>query len=92
MGMGMGMGDGGGGSCQEGRPLGGGVCGRLFQLSNRSVFNDDAVGGTSKVTVTANSLGGLLAAWAMDTLGFEPRAFRMRSGCDTTTPCAPEYW
>ena len=25
----------------------------------------------------------------MDTLGFEPRAFRMRSGCDTTTPCAP---
>ena len=25
---------------------------------------------------------------AMDTLGFEPRAFRMRSGCDTTTPCA----
>ena len=25
----------------------------------------------------------------MDTLGFEPRAFRMRSGCDATTPCAP---
>ena len=25
---------------------------------------------------------------SMDTLGFEPRAFRMRSGCDTTTPCA----
>ena len=24
----------------------------------------------------------------MDALGFEPRAFRMRSGCDTTTPCA----
>ena len=24
----------------------------------------------------------------MDPLGFEPRAFRMRSGCDTTTPCA----
>ena len=24
----------------------------------------------------------------MDTLGFAPRAFRMRSGCDTTTPCA----
>ena len=22
----------------------------------------------------------------MDPLGFEPRAFRMRSGCDTTTP------
>ena len=53
------MGGGRGGSCQEGRPLGGGVCGRLFQLSKRSVFNDDAVGGTSEVTVTANSLGGL---------------------------------
>ena len=26
---------------------------------------------------------------SMDTLGIEPRAFRMRSGCDTTTPCAP---
>ena len=26
---------------------------------------------------------------AVDTLGFEPRAFRMRSGCDATTPCAP---
>ena len=26
----------------------------------------------------------------MDTLGFESRAFRMRSGCDTTTPCALE--
>ena len=24
----------------------------------------------------------------LDTLGFEPRAFRMRSACDTTTPCA----
>ena len=28
------------------------------------------------------------AAANMDTLGFEPRAFRMRSGCDTITPCA----
>ena len=26
----------------------------------------------------------------MDTLGFQPRAFRMRSGCDATTPCALE--
>ena len=24
----------------------------------------------------------------VDTLGVEPRAFRMQSGCDTTTPCA----
>ena len=30
-------------------------------------------------------LAGLLP---LDTLGFEPRAFRMRSGCDSTTPCA----
>jgi hypothetical protein len=30
-----------------------------------------------------------LTPMIMDTLGFEPRAFRMRSGCDTTTPCAP---
>ena len=27
-------------------------------------------------------------AHILDTLGIEPRAFRMRSGCDTTTPCA----
>jgi hypothetical protein len=25
----------------------------------------------------------------MDTTGFEPKAFRMRSGCATLTPCAP---
>ena len=28
-------------------------------------------------------------ALRMDTLGFEPRAFRMRCGCDATAPCAP---
>ena len=28
---------------------------------------------------------------SLDTLGFEPRAFRMRSGCDATTPCAHGY-
>ena len=28
----------------------------------------------------------------MDTLGFEPRAFRVRSGCDATTPCATCRW
>ena len=27
---------------------------------------------------------------SLDTLGFERRAFRMRSGCDTTTPCAQQ--
>ena len=30
-----------------------------------------------------------LADKQMDTLGIEPRASRMLSGCDTTTPCAP---
>ena len=35
---------------------------------------------------------GPLEAWKkqMDTLGIEPRASRMLSGCDTTTPCA--HW
>ena len=28
------------------------------------------------------------AAFNMDTLGIEPRASRMLSGCDATTPCA----
>ena len=32
----------------------------------------------------------LCLALKLDTLGIEPRAFRMRSGCDTTTPCALE--
>ena len=27
----------------------------------------------------------------MDSLGIEPRASRMLSGCDTTTPTAPDY-
>ena len=35
------------------------------------------------------SHGAKLPFLHMDTLGIEPRAFRMRSGCDTTTPCAP---
>ena len=26
------------------------------------------------------------------TLGFEPRAFRMRSGCDAIAPCAHSHW
>ena len=32
--------------------------------------------------------GSLATSLEMDTLGFEPRAFRMRSECDATTPCA----
>ena len=30
------------------------------------------------------------ALMQVDTLGLEPRASRMLSGCDTTTPCAHE--
>ena len=39
-----------------------------------------------------SSSGGRLDTNAidMDTLGIEPRASRMLSGCDTTTPCARE--
>ena len=32
---------------------------------------------------------GACSMLCMDTLGIEPRAFRMRSGCDATTPFAP---
>ena len=35
-----------------------------------------------------DNLGVPLVLPELDTLGFEPRAFRMRSGCDATTPCA----
>ena len=60
-------------------------------------------GGSSDISMAGRKLG---RAWplpmghmspssarccrSLDTLGFEPRAFRMRSGCDTTTPCAPQ--
>ena len=33
-------------------------------------------------------MGGEEGHQEVDPLGFEPRAFRMRSGCDTTAPCA----
>ena len=37
----------------------------------------------------ARTMSGLRATKSnMDTLGIEPRASRMLSGCDTTTPCA----
>ena len=53
-----------------------------------------AHGGKGKMwasSLEARSLAATLNTWActqMDTLGIEPRAFRMRSGCDTATPCA----
>ena len=40
-------------------------------------------------SLTPSASERLYCHYAMDTLGFEPRAFRMRSGCDATTPCAP---
>ena len=41
-----------------------------------------------QVLCLGSGIAVLGAGEIMDTLGFEPRAFRMRSGCDTTTPCA----
>ena len=37
----------------------------------------------------AQLVGGAEEDDAMDTLGLEPSAFHMRSGCDTTTPLCP---
>ena len=42
--------------------------------------------GSGQKSPPVNRLGA--TSQNVDTLGIEPRAFRMRSGCDTTTPCA----
>ena len=69
---------------------------RLAQLVERKALNLVVVGSSPTVGVLQTP-GNICAATPqfaarrprkMDTLGFEPRAFRMRSGCDTTTPCA----
>ena len=48
------------------------------------------------INSSAGDSGGLLRASpyysGMDTLGIEPRASRMLSGCDTTTPRALEEY
>ena len=49
--------------------------------------NEARSGADAEKTVSSACMLGMIIE--MDTLGFEPRAFRMRSGCDATTPCAP---
>ena len=49
--------------------------------------NDARSGADAEKTLTSACMLGMIIE--MDTLGFEPRAFRMQSGCDATTPCAP---
>ena len=51
--------------------------------------NEARSGADAEKTVSSACMLGMIIE--MDTLGFEPRAFRMRSGCDTTTPCALEW-
>ena len=50
--------------------------------------SDRAPTGRMKNISTRFDLGQLKFLQKVDTLGIEPRAFRMQSGCDTTTPCA----
>ena len=50
--------------------------------------NEARSGADAEKTVSSACMLGMIIK--MDILGFEPRAFRMRSGCDTTTPCALE--
>jgi hypothetical protein len=64
---------------------------RLAQPAERKALNLVVVGSSPTVGVLVLPALGLSAGRAgceMDTLGIEPRAFRMQSGCDTTTPCA----
>ena len=49
--------------------------------------NEARSGADAEKTVSSACMLGMIIE--MDTLGFEPRAFRMRSRCDATTPCAP---
>ena len=73
---------------------------RLAQSAERKALNLVVVGSSPTVGVlpincemivqTAEVWRKMCGVGKMDTLGFEPRAFRMRSGCDTTTPCALE--
>ena len=41
-----------------------------------------------RAEVSVSMAGSNSTSSKVDTLEIEPRAFRMRSGCDTTTPCA----
>ena len=73
-----------------------GIKARLAQSAERKALNLVVVGPSplESVDFSVRSLvessmhGGVLDGGKMVTLGFEPRAFCMRSGCDTTTSCA----
>ena len=54
--------------------------------STAETLSVEVAGGREK----SFSSQGACSMLCMDTLAIEPTAFRMRSGCDTTTPCAPE--
>jgi hypothetical protein len=62
---------------------------RLAQPAERKALNLVVVGSSPTVGDSlTNQFRMARKPNAVDALGFEPRAFRMRSGCDTTTPCA----
>ena len=68
-----------------------GLRARLAQSAERKALNRVVVGSSPTVGVFAGRVSNIVVdgGWSkMDTLEIEPRAFRMRSGCDTTTPCA----
>ena len=68
-----------------------GLRARLAQSAKRNARNVVVVGSKPTVCVFAVRVSNMVVVggWSkMDTLGIEPRAFRMQSGCDTTTPCA----
>ena len=69
---------------------------RLAQSAERKALNLVVVGSSPTVGVFRGSVfkgrRDLGLASEMDTLGIEPRAFRMQSGCDTTTPCARHHF
>ena len=62
---------------------------RKMLIGNKRTRELIVTGEASARVIVLQSLPSLDAADVkMDTLGIEPRAFRMQSGCDTTTPCA----
>ena len=68
-----------------------GLRARLAQSAERKALNLVVVGSSPTVGVFAGRVSNMVVVggWSkMDTLGIEPRAFRMQSGCGTTTQCA----
>ena len=66
----------------------GGYAVRVYSVRNTSVHGmfQSPYAGQARCA-TRNTLS-MIPFGIMDTLGIEPRASRMLSGCDTTTPCA----